>query len=89
LRPCANGAEALHALMQDDHSASLAYAQVSEIQTTSGVQMAGVLPRELAWTTMYSAAVTTRARQPQAARQLIDRLSAPSAAALRRAGGFE
>jgi molybdate transport system substrate-binding protein len=89
LRPCASGAEALQTLMQDDQAASLAYAQVSEIQTTAGVQIAGILPRELAWTTMYAAAVTTRARHPQVARQLIDRLSAPSAAALRRAGGFE
>jgi molybdate transport system substrate-binding protein len=63
--------------------------QMTEILYTPGVQLVGVLPKEFELTTVYTAAIASRAEQPQAARLLIDMLAAPEAAPLRRAGGFE
>ena len=63
--------------------------QVTEIRYTPGVELVGMLPREFELATVYTAAVSSRADQPQAARMLIDLLAAPASAELRRAGGFE
>jgi molybdate transport system substrate-binding protein len=63
--------------------------QVTEIRYTPGVQLVAMLPKEFELATVYTAAVTSKAEQPQAARMLIDLLASPTAAELRRAGGFE
>jgi molybdate transport system substrate-binding protein len=63
--------------------------QVTEILYTPGVQMAGLLPREFELATLYTAAVCSAAREPQAAADLIGLLASPEAAAIRLGGGFE
>ena len=63
--------------------------QVTEILYTPGVQLVSVLPREFELATVYTAAVSTKAGQPQAARMMIDLLVAPEAAQVRRDGGFQ
>ena len=63
--------------------------QVTEILYTPGVQLVSVLPKEFELATVYTAAMAANADQPQAARMMIDLLTAPAAAELRRAGGFE
>ena len=63
--------------------------QVTEILYTPGVQLVGLLPPEFELATVYTAAVCSAAREPQAAADLIRLLASPEAAAVRSAGGFE
>jgi molybdate transport system substrate-binding protein len=49
----------------------------------------GMLPAELQQTTLYSAGVTTSAREAEAAKALIKALSAPSTAAIYKAKGLD
>ena len=62
--------------------------QVTEILYTPGVSLLDVLPESLGLSTVYIAAVCTRAAQPQLARELIATLAGEAAAQLRRDGGF-
>jgi molybdate transport system substrate-binding protein len=89
LRPWPNGAAAMRELAAASDTGLIGCAQVTEIRYTSGVQLVGVLPKEFELATVYTAAIASRAEQPQAARLLIDMLAAPDTAPLRRAGGFE
>ena len=89
LRPCPNGATAMRELAAASGTGLIGCAQVTEIRYTPGVQLVGVLPKEFELATVYTAAIASRAEQPQAARLLIDMLAAPDTAPLRRAGGFE
>jgi molybdate transport system substrate-binding protein len=49
----------------------------------------GMLPAQLQLTTIYSAGMTTSAREAEAARALIKALTAPSAAAIYKAKGLD
>jgi molybdate transport system substrate-binding protein len=89
LRPYPNGATAMKELATASGPGLIGCTQMTEILYTPGVQLVGVLPKEFELTTVYTAAIASRAEQPQAARLLIDMLAAPEAAPLRRAGGFE
>ena len=60
--------------------AEIGLQQVSELMSNPEVEVIGMLPAELQLTTLYSAAVTTSARQAEAAKALIKALTAPSAA---------
>jgi molybdate transport system substrate-binding protein len=62
--------------------------QVTEILFTAGVQLVGLLPKEFELSTIYTAAVCTRARQPDAAREFIALLAGDEAAAVRADCGF-
>lgn len=87
-----NGSAALQTLNDADAAevrGVLVCTHMTEILTTPGVLCAGVLPKSFELATIYTAAITARSEQPQAARLLIDMLAAPEAAADRRAGGFE
>jgi molybdate transport system substrate-binding protein len=63
--------------------------QVTEINYTVGVELVGVLPTCFELATVYSAAVATRAAQPELAARFIALLSGPETLTLRAAGGFE
>lgn len=89
LRPFPNGATAMKEMAAASGSGLLGCTQVSEILYTPGVQLVDVLPKAFELATVYTAAVAVKADQPQAARMMIDLLTAPAAAELRRAGGFE
>lgn len=89
LRPSPHGAAAMRELAAAHGAGLIGCAQVTEIRSTPGVQLAGTLPKEFELATVYAAAIASRAEQPQAARLLIDMLAAPDTAPLRRAGGFE
>src|SRR6516165_12223146 len=60
--------------------AEIGLQQVSELMSNPQVEVIGMLPAELQLTTLYSAGVTTSAREGEAARALIKALTAPSAA---------
>ncbi len=89
LRPFPNGATAMKEMAAASGTGLMGCTQVTEILYTPGVQLVSVLPREFELTTVYTAAVATKAEQPQAARMMIEMLASPAAAELRRSGGFE
>jgi len=89
LRVFPNGATAMRAMSQATEPGLIGCTQVTEILYTQGVDLVALLPKEFELATVYVAAVAAKAEQPQAARLLIDLLSSPAAAEVRRAGGFE
>lgn len=89
LRTYPNGAAAMQAMAEAAEPGLIGCTQVTEILYTPGVQLIALLPKEFELATVYTAAVASKAEQPQAARLLIDMLSAAEAAPLRRAGGFD
>jgi molybdate transport system substrate-binding protein len=69
--------------------AEIGLQQVSELMSNPGVDVIGMLPAELQQITIYSAGVTTSAREAQGARALIRALTAPSAGPVYKAKGLE
>jgi molybdate transport system substrate-binding protein len=89
LRPFPNGATAMREMSQATEGGLIGCTQVTEILYAPGVQLAGPLPPEFELSTVYTAAVCSKAQDPQAAADFIRLLSSPQAAAVRSAGGFE
>ena len=69
--------------------AELGLHQISEILPVKGVKLAGPLPAEIQNYTTYAAAVSTEAKQPEAARALIKLLTGPSADSVLKSRGME
>lgn len=69
--------------------AALGLQQVSELLPIPGIVFIGVLPPEVQRVTVFSAGITSKAREPEAARQLIRFLSAPAAAPTITRSGLE
>jgi molybdate transport system substrate-binding protein len=69
--------------------AEIGLQQASELMSNPGVEVIGMLPAELQQITLYSAGVTTTAREPAAAHALIKVLTAPSAAPIYKAKGLD
>jgi molybdate transport system substrate-binding protein len=69
--------------------AEIGLQQVSELLSNPEVEVIGMLPAERQLTTIYSAGVTTSAREAEAAKALIKALTTPSAAAIFRAKGLD
>lgn len=89
LRPYPNGAAAMAEMDRTEEQGLIGCTQVTEIVYAPGVQLAGLLPVEFELATVYTAAIGTRAREPEAAAQLIGMLAAIDAAQIRRACGFD
>lgn len=89
LHPHANGAAAMRAMAEATGTGLLGCTQVSEILYAPGVRLVAPLPVEFELATRYTAAVASRASQPEAARMLIDLLAGAETAALRLTCGFE
>ena len=69
--------------------AEIGLQQVSELMSNPEVEVIGMLPAELQQITIYSAGVTTSAREAAAAKALITALTAPSAAPIYKAKGLD
>ncbi len=69
--------------------AEIGLQQVSELLSNPEVEVIGMLPAELQQMTIYSAGVTTSAREAEAAKALIKALTAPSAAVIYKAKGLD
>src|SRR5712672_3156503 len=69
--------------------AEIGLQQVSELMSNPAVEVIGMLPAELQLITIYSAGVTTSAREAEAAKALIKALTAPSAAVIYKAKGLD
>jgi molybdate transport system substrate-binding protein len=89
LEPFPNGAVAMAEMARAADPHAIGVTQVTEILYTPGVVLVAPLPQAFELATVYSAAVVTRALERAAAQALLQRLSGPAAAAMRRDGGFE
>lgn len=89
LRPFPNGATAMAAMAQADGTGLIGCTQVTEILYTEGVTLVAALPAEFELATVYTAAVSSRAGQPELARRLVAELSGDGSRGLREKGGFE
>jgi molybdate transport system substrate-binding protein len=89
LRTFPNGAAAMTAMAQSSESGLIGCTQDTEILYIEGVDLIADLPKAFELATVYTAAVCTRAKSPEAATQLIDLLGSAEAAALRAECGFE
>jgi len=69
--------------------AELAVQQISEVSLVPGTQYAGPLPPELQHYTVFSAGISARTAEADAARAFLQFLASPAAAALLRAKGLE
>jgi molybdate transport system substrate-binding protein len=69
--------------------ADIVLQQASEILPVKGVTLVGPLPAEIQNVTTYSAAVSTKAKDPAAAQALLKALSSPQAAQLLQAKGMQ
>lgn len=89
LRIFPNGATAMRAMADSGEADAIGCTQLSEILFTRGVSAVGRLPSRFELGTVYTAAVTARAQNPELASALISSITAPAAAELRRSCGFE
>jgi molybdate transport system substrate-binding protein len=89
LRPFPNGATAMREMSRAADGPLVGCTQVTEILYTPGVELIGVLPKEFELATVYTAAVCSRAAEPEVAATLIRMLAGDEAGPLRQAGGFE
>jgi molybdate transport system substrate-binding protein len=89
LRNYPNGATAMQELSRTREPQPIGITQVSEIITTPGVEMVGVLPRGFELATVYSAAVCAKAREPELARRFVLLLASSDATAARARAGFQ
>jgi len=85
----AGGPDGRVSVLVSSGEAEIGLQQVSELMSNPDVEVIGMLPAELQQITTYSAGVTTGARQPDAARALIQALAAPSAKRIFEAKGLE
>ena len=69
--------------------AELGFTQISEILSVAGAELAGPLPPEVQIYTVFPAAVGASAKEPEAAKSLLDFLRTPAAAAVIKAKGME
>jgi molybdate transport system substrate-binding protein len=84
-----NGATAMRELGKASGARPIGVTQITEILNTPGVTLVAPLPREFELTTIYTAAVCTRAAAPDAARRLVALLSAEETRAVRATAGFD
>jgi molybdate transport system substrate-binding protein len=69
--------------------AEIGLQQVTELLSNPDVEVIGMLPADLQQITMYSAGITTSAKQPDAARALIQAITAPSVKPIFKAKGLD
>lgn len=67
----------------------LGFQQLSELIHLDGIEVLGLLPPPIAITTTFSAAIATRARQPEPARALLDFLGSPATAEVKVRHGMQ
>jgi molybdate transport system substrate-binding protein len=89
LRVYPNGATAMQHLAQATEPGLIGCTQVAEILYTDNVKLVGALPKEFELATIYTAAVSSKAAQPDAARKLVQLLGSEKSRSVRSQGGFE
>ena len=89
LKAYPNGATAMRELAQAKGAHLVGCTQVTEINNTPGVVLAGLLPREFELATVYSVGVCAGAARPDAARRFVALLTGEASRATRVKAGFE
>jgi len=89
LRPFPNGNTAMRALAQARGRRLLGCTQVTEINNTPGVLLAGLLPPEFELATAYAVGICATAASPEIARRFAALLTGNATRALRTKAGFE
>ncbi|HEY8051042.1 MAG TPA: substrate-binding domain-containing protein [Ramlibacter sp.] len=89
MRTFPNGATAMGEMAQAAARGAIGCTQVTEILHVAGVDLVGLLPKEFELATVYTAAVCTQARSPEAAREFVQLLAGEQAAGARLECGFE
>ena len=89
LRPFPNGATAMIELARSTGPGCVGCTQITEIRNTPGVVLVGPLPAGFELSTVYSIAVSAKARDPDLARRFVSILSGSASRALRQSAGFE
>lgn len=89
LKTYPNGATAMRELAQAEGVRLAGCTQVTEINGTPGVVLAGLLPREFDLATTYSVGLCTGAAATEAARRFITLLTGEPSRTLRAKAGFE
>lgn len=84
-----NGATAMRELAAATTPHPIGCTQVTEILYTEGVDLIALLPPQFELATVYTAAVTSRATQPELAARMVDLITGPASADLRQRSGFE
>jgi molybdate transport system substrate-binding protein len=87
LRPYANGAQAMAAMVADAVAGAIGCTQASEILYTPGAMLVGPLPPPFELATLYAAAVAANGGH-RGARTFVEQLTAPASRASRIAHGF-
>ncbi len=89
LRPFPNGALAMHALASDRLAGAVGCTQATEIMYTDGLSLVGLMPAEYGLSTIYAAAVSTKAAEPAMAHRLVAALTGPASRDMRIRAGFQ
>ncbi|MEO7336391.1 MAG: substrate-binding domain-containing protein [Caldimonas sp.] len=84
-----NGATAMRELGRSTDAAPIGCTQVTEINYTEGVRLAGALPTEFELATVYTAAASKTAGDPALAARFVALLTGAASRPLRLEGGFE
>lgn len=84
-----NGATAMRELAAASTPHPIGCTQVTEILYTEGVDLVALLPAQFELATVYTAAVTSQAAQPELAVRMVDLITGPVSAELRLRSGFE
>lgn len=89
LRPYANGATALTEMAKSSEPGLIGCTQVTEILLIDGIELAGNLPKAFELASVYTAAVSASATQPESAALFVEMLTAKAQAKTRKSCGFE
>jgi molybdate transport system substrate-binding protein len=88
LKFAAGGPNGRVSVLVSSGEAEIGLQQVSELMSNPDVEVIGMLPPELQQITIYSAGITTSAKQPDAAKAMVGALAAPSAQPIYRSKGL-
>jgi len=84
-----NGATAMRHLAESSAVNAIGSTQITEIKYTAGLSLLGPLPNAFALSTVYAAAVSTKAHNVDQATAFVSLLTGPQTHMLREAAGFE
>jgi molybdate transport system substrate-binding protein len=87
IKPAQGGRGAMTLLAKGDVDIGLTF--ISEIITEPGVEVVGPLPRDISTPTVLVGFVSTQAKEPEAAKALLEYLSGPEAAKVYKERGME
>ena len=89
LRSLPDGTGAMRELAADSRAGALGCAQITQIRYTPGIALLGALPPRFELATVYCAAVSTTARQPEQAQRFVELIAGVRTRVMRGQVGFE